>query len=134
MWCSGGKELEAMVSCLLIDGNASERSRIGDLVRGFGMDCVERAGAADGMRYCAERLPEVVLMDASAHAEADEFLRRVRRHARGSKMPVIILYADAPDMDVMGQSILEGAAEFLVKPFDGRLLSFKLEQAGLLVH
>jgi len=123
-----------MVSCLLIDANAAERSRIGDLVRGFGMDCIERAGAVEGMRYCAERLPEVVLMDASVGPETDEFLRRVRRQARGKTMPVIILYSDAPDMAAMGQSILEGAAEFLVKPFDARLLSFKMEQAGLIKH
>jgi two-component system chemotaxis response regulator CheY len=123
-----------MVSCLLIDGNAAERSRIGDLVRGFGMDCVERAGAAEGIRYCDEQQPEVVLMDATARPEVDEFLRRVRRQAKGRKMPVVILYSEAPDMASMGQSIIEGAAEFMVKPFDGRLLSFKLEQAGLLKH
>ena len=122
------------MSCLLIDANAAERSRIGDLVRGFGMDCIERAGTVEGMRYCAETLPEVVLMDASARPETDEFLRRVRRHARGKIMPVIILYSDVPDMAAMGQSILEGAAEFLVKPFDARLLSFKMEQAGLIKH
>jgi len=122
------------VSCLLIDGNAAERSRIGDLVRGFGMDCVERAGAAEGIRYCDEKQPEVVLMDATARLEVDEFLRGVRQQARGRKMPVVILYSEAPDMASMGQSIIEGAAEFMVKPFDGRLLSFKLEQTGLLKH
>ena len=123
-----------MVACLLIDQNPAERHRIGDLVRKFGLTCVEHAGAEAAMPYFEQNRPEVVLMDASAPDQADRFLRIVRRQTRGRKMPVVIFYSDAPDMVSMGQSILEGAADFLVKPFDGRLLSFKLEQAGLLHH
>jgi two-component system, chemotaxis family, chemotaxis protein CheY len=48
--------------------------------------------------------------------------------------PVVILYADAPDFDTMGAAILEGASEFLLKPFDRELLTFKLRQSGVLPH
>jgi len=34
----------------------------------------------------------------------------------------------------VGESILAGAADFLVKPFDSKLMRFKLEQAGVLAH
>jgi len=54
-----------------------------------------------------------------------------RRTARG-KAPVVFLYANTPDTDVIGQSILQGAADVLMQPIDRELLRFKLQQAGLI--
>jgi len=45
---------------------------------------------------------------------------------------VVILYANEPDAEEIGQSILEGAADFIMQPFDLELLQFKLRQAGVL--
>jgi hypothetical protein len=52
--------------------------------------------------------------------------------ARG-KPPVVFLYAETPDTEMFGQSILEGAADVLMMPLDRDLLRFKLRQAGILV-
>ena len=49
----------------------------------------------------------------------------------GGKRPLVILYANEPAAEI-GQSILEGAAEFMMQPFDLELLQFKLHQAGVL--
>ena len=35
-------------------------------------------------------------------------------------------------MEMIGQSILQGAADVIMKPFDRELLQFKLKQAGIL--
>ena len=55
----------------------------------------------------------------------------MRRTARG-KNTVVILYANEPDAEEIGQSIMEGAADFIMQPFDLELLQFKLRQAGVL--
>jgi hypothetical protein len=44
---------------------------------------------------------------------------------------VVFLYADTPDTEMFGQSILEGAADVLMMPCDSDLLHFKLRQAGI---
>jgi len=46
--------------------------------------------------------------------------------------PVVFLYAETPDTDVIGQSIIEGAADVLMTPLDRDILEFKLRQAGII--
>ncbi len=123
-----------MVRCLLIDKNAAERSRILGFLNGFGFECVEREGADEAIRFCQESLPHVVLMEASALPATKEFLRLVKYHGQTHQKPIVILYSENPDLSAMGSSIIQGASDFLVTPFDRDLLHFKLEQAGALPH
>ncbi len=123
-----------MVSCLLIDKNAGERGRIMELLNGFGFECFEREAAEEGIRFCHEQHPAVVVMEASALTATKEFLRLINYQSNARRRPVVILYADQPDLSSVGASILDGASDFLVRPFDRDLLHFKLEQAGVLPH
>jgi two-component system, chemotaxis family, chemotaxis protein CheY len=121
-----------MVECLLIDRDPLERHRVSLLLSDLGLDFAESSAALDGLQYCNDNSPDVVVMAASPEGMTpSDFIRRVRRTARGKK-PVVILYADKPDADEIGQSILEGAAEFIMQPFDRELLQFKLHQAGVI--
>ena len=121
-----------MVRCLLIDRDATERRRVSQLLGDLGLNFAERAAADDGLKYCNDNFPDVVVMAAAPGSMApSDFIRGMRRSARGKK-PVVILYANEPDAEAIGQSILEGAADFLMQPFDLELLEFKLHQAGVI--
>jgi two-component system, chemotaxis family, chemotaxis protein CheY len=120
-----------MVSCLLIDKNPLERQKLQQMLGTMGFHCDERSGAEEGIRFCQESNPDVVVMEASGVKAAKEFLRLVRYQGRAQRRPVVILYAEKPNMASVGETIIEGAADFLVKPFDRDLLLFKLEQAGV---
>ncbi len=121
-----------MVSCLLIDRNAGERHRLSDLMAELGFDCIALPEAADGIRYCQSHHPDVVVMSASVAAEARDFLRFAPAGGSRDDRPVVIFYAETPDVETMGEAIREGAAEFLLKPFDRDLLTFKLRQSGVI--
>lgn len=124
----------SMVTCLLIDRDPAERRRLSSLLSGLGMSTSETAGAGEGIAFCNDNTPDLVLLQATGQdVEPHDFVRRVRRNSR-SKKPVVILYAEKPDASEIGQSILEGAADFLVKPFDRDLLAFKLKQAGVITR
>ena len=123
-----------MLNCLLIDKNPVERQRLLQILGSIGIHCDERAGAEEGSRFCQEQSPDFVVMEASGVTAAKEFLRLVRYQGRHNRKPVVILYADKPNMATVGETIIEGAADFLMKPFDRDLLLFKLEQAGVLPH
>ncbi len=123
-----------MVRCLLIDENAEERGRLLPLLSELGLECEARAKAEEGIHFCHANKPDVIIMEASAHRATKEFLRLVRYQGQGLKSPVVILYSDKPSLDDVGESILAGAADYLVRPFDGKLMRFKLEQAGVLTH
>ncbi len=123
-----------MVNCLLIDKNPVERQRLQQMLCAIGFHCDERAGAEEGIRFCQESSPDLVVMEASGAQATKEFLRLVRYQGRANRRPVVILYADRPNMASVGETIIDGAADFLVKPFDRDLLLFKLEQAGVLAN
>jgi two-component system, chemotaxis family, chemotaxis protein CheY len=121
-----------MVECLLIDRNAGERKRVLGLLDGLGLTLTERSASTDGLSYCNDNQPDLVLMAAgNGGLTSGDFIRRMRKSPKGTK-PLVILYAADPDTDEIGQSILEGAADFILQPFDRDLLQFKLRQAGIL--
>ena len=122
-----------MVECLLIESNELERKRLATLMADLGFACAERAATEDAILYCRLQTPAVVMMEASVSPSTCEFLRSISQRQNGEK-PIIILYSDSPDVENVVQSIHEGAAEFLARPFDRDLLKFKLEQAGALKH
>jgi two-component system, chemotaxis family, chemotaxis protein CheY len=121
-----------MVSCLLIDQNDTERHRIATLLAELGIVTSELSDVETGIRYCHENKPDLVLMAAGALPRSKEFLRLVRYQGQQSGRPVVILYTDEVSMELMGESILQGASEFMMTPFDLELLSFKLRQSGIL--
>ena len=126
--------LKLMVDCLLIESNPAKRERLALLLAELGFDCAQREKAEEAILYCHQQAPAMVMMEASAHPSTSEFLKKIRVQRQGSKQPIIILYSDSPDVDAVVQSIHDGAAEFLARPFDRDLLKFKLEQAGVLKH
>lgn len=119
-----------MVSCLLIDGNGSERGRLAAMLGGLGFVCAEKSELPEAVDYVRESKPELILIEASQQSPAQEFLRLVSIAAPKQPQPVVIFYSDAPNMEDIGASILAGASDFLVRPFDRKLLMFKLQQAG----
>ena len=122
-----------MVECLLIESNCAERQRLARLLAELGIDCAQREKTEEGLLYYHQRIPAVVMMEASVQPSTLDFLHKVNLQ-RKDNQPIIILYADHPDVDAVVQSIHEGAAEFLARPFDRDLLKFKLQQAGVLRH
>ena len=119
-----------MVSCLLVDQNDVERSRLAKMLGGLGFECSESAGLDAAVTFAQTCKPELILINASEQTPAQDFLRLVKSGGQQQVSPVVIFYANAPKMEAMGASILAGASDFLVQPFDSRILKFKLQQAG----
>ena len=128
------RESRHMVSCLLIDRNAGERHKLSGLMSELGFDCTEMHEATEAIRYCEMFRPDVVVMSAGSATDALDFLRLAPGGDRRDGRPVVIFYADKPDVETMGEAIREGAAEFLLKPFDRDLLKFKLRQSGVMAE
>ena len=121
-----------MTSCLLVDGNLAERQRVLRLLDSLGLDTAQSGAPDDAIKYCNDNYPDVVMMAAGMEGSLlSDFVSRLKRGARGRR-PVVILYAERPDMDMIGKSILQGAADVIMKPFDSEILQFKLRQAGVI--
>jgi CheY-like chemotaxis protein len=122
-----------MTKCLLIDEDGKGRRYLEQMLSGLGLETSLSAGADDALRFCNDNAPDVVMLSAKARGVVPrELVKRLRLSSHG-KPPVVFLYAETPDTDMFGQTILEGAADVLMMPFDRDLLHFKLRQAGIAV-
>ena len=122
-----------MTRCLLIDEEGRGRQHLSEMLSGLGLETFLTGGGEDAVRFCNDNSPDVVMLSARASGGAPkDFVKRLRLSARG-KPPVVFLFADTPDTEMFGQTILEGAADVLMMPFDRELLHFKLRQAGIAV-
>lgn len=120
-----------MTKCLLIDEDGRGRQYLAQMLSGLGLETSLTTGTDEAVRFCNDNAPDVVMVSAKARGVVPkEFVKRLRMSGRG-KPPVVFLYADTPDAEMFGQTILEGAADVLMMPFDRDLLHFKLKQAGL---
>jgi two-component system chemotaxis response regulator CheY len=121
-----------MTSCLLIDENGAEIHRLRAMLDGLGIETLMAGCPDDALKFCNDNAPDVVLVAAaSAGRRPKDLVRKLRREHNG-KSPIVILYADQPDTEMIGQSIMQGAADVLMKPFDRDILQFKLRQAGVI--
>lgn len=119
-----------MTRCLLIDEDSAECRKLKMMLDGLGLDTAQAAKSDEALQYCNDNAPDVVMMSAAGSRPKD-FVRKLRRSVAGKK-PVVFLYAETPDTELIGHSILQGAADVLMKPFDRDILQFKLRQAGIL--
>ncbi len=132
----GGKSmvLEGLVDmarCLLIDEDGNGRQCLQQMLSGLGLETSLTSGTEDAVRFCNDNAPDLVMLSASAGGlPPRDAVKRLRLSGRG-RPPVVFLYADTPDTEMFGQSILEGAADVLMMPLDRDLLHFKLRQAGI---
>lgn len=121
-----------MTSVLLIEDDKAEEQRLQSMLAGMGLDLIQSGAADDELKVCNDNAPDVVMLAAGlARKRPRDLVKRLRRAVHG-KSPIVFLYADTPDTDMIGQSIMQGAADVLMKPFDRDLLQFKLRQAGVI--
>ena len=120
--------------CLLIDKNVSERLRIAGLLRSLGLECTVMEALPVGALTYGVPQPQLVLFESSSADIAQTYLHHLQLGHRERAAPTVFCYTKEPQIEDMAACILAGAADYLVQPFDKKLLKFKLQQAGVLQH
>ena len=109
---------------LIIDDDADIRSiaRL-SLSRLGGMEVVEAASGAEGVRKARDEKPDVILLDMMMPAmDGSATLAALRSQPATATTPVIFLTANALRAEIERMTAL-GAAGVLIKPFDPCTLS-----------
>ena len=77
-------------------------------------------------------LPDCILLDWNMPVMSGiEFLEALRA-LEGANQPKVIFCSRHNEMKYIVQALEAGADEYIMKPFDGDILKFKLSRAGLL--
>jgi two-component system chemotaxis response regulator CheY len=118
-------------TCLVVDESHVVRKVARRLLEDLDFAVAEATDGMEALAWCRAMMPDLVLLDAAMPLMSGlDFLRRLRLEPGGRGPKVIFCSADT-DLDRIRQALDAGAAEYIIKPFDGDIVAEKVALAGL---
>ena len=119
-------------TCLIVDDSRVVRKVARRILESNGVAVIEASDGQMALDACREQLPDCVLLDWNMPVmDGLAFLRALRREF-GPNNPPVVFCTTENDMGHIQAAILNGAQEYIMKPFDEDILTGKLAQVGLL--
>jgi two-component system, chemotaxis family, chemotaxis protein CheY len=118
--------------CLVVDDSRVVRKVARRILEAHGFDVTEAENGQLALAACRLRMPDCVLLDWNMPVmNGLEFLKQLRAEY-GPDNPTIGVCTTETEMSAIEQAIMNGAQEYIMKPFDEEILVGKFEQVGLL--
>jgi len=118
-------------TCLVVDDSRIVRKVARRLLEDLDFAVAEAAEGMEALAWCRAMMPDLILIEsAMPEMGGIEFLRRLQLEPGGRAPKVVFCSTDA-DLDHMRAALDAGAAEYIIKPFDGDLIAEKLAMAGI---
>jgi two-component system chemotaxis response regulator CheY len=118
-------------TCLVVDDSRVVRKVARRLLEDAGYAVAEAAEGADALAWCRAMMPDVILIEPAMPSMSGlDFLRRLHLEP-GGRTPKVIFCSVASDIERIRQGLDAGAAEYIIKPFDGEIVAEKLALAGV---
>lgn len=116
-----------MKRCLIADDSAVIRKVARQILERMNYEVSEAENGQEALVRCAADAPDIVLLDWQMPVSgAMEFLAGLRKTTSGRR-PHIIYCTTEHDPIYISNAISAGADDYLMKPFDRKMLSDKLE-------
>ena len=117
-------------TCLIVDDSRIIRKVARRIVEALGFEVDEAADGADALAFCAATMPEIVLLDWNMPVmDGLTFLRRLRALPGGSA-PKVLFCTIETRADRIAEALSAGADDYVMKPFDGEILTSKFAEVG----
>ena len=116
-------------TCLIVDDSRIIRKVARRIVEGLGFEVDEAADGSEALTFCAGVMPEVILLDWSMPVmDGMTFLRR--RAVRAGGAPKVLFCTIETRAERIAEALSAGADDYVMKPFDGEILSSKFAEVG----
>ena len=120
-----------MRTCLIIDDSRIIRKVARRIVEDMGFEVQEAADGAEALAVCGSAMPDAVLVDWNMPVmDGLTFLQRLRA-SEGGERPKVLFCTIENEIDRITEALNAGADEYVMKPFDGDILSSKFADVGL---
>ena len=120
-----------MKTCLVVDDSRVIRKVTRRILEELGFGVAEAADGAEALAWCRAMMPDVVLVDWQMPVMGGlEFLRRLRLEP-GGQTPKVVFCSVENELDRIREALDGGADEYIMKPFDGEIMAYKLHAAGV---
>jgi len=118
-------------TCLIVDDSRIIRKVARRIVEGLGFEVDEAADGAEALAFCSGLMPEVILLDWSMPVmDGMTFLRRLRA-LPGGMAPKVLFCTIETRAERIAEALSAGADDYVMKPFDGEILTSKLAEVGV---
>lgn len=121
----------SMKTCLVVDDSRVIRKVACRILHELAFETTEAENGAAALMGCREKMPDLILLDFNMpQMTGVEFLKALRSQTRGNH-PIVVLCTTENDTAHITEALGAGADEYVVKPFDRRILETKLAELGL---
>jgi len=121
-----------MRRCLVVDDSRVIRKVARRILEDMRFQIEEAGDGAEALAACRRQMPDAVLLDWSMPVMSGiEFLKQLRLEPGGDK-PRVVFCTTENDVERITEALKAGADEYMMKPFDGDILSSKFAEAGLI--
>lgn len=120
-----------MKTCLIVDDSKVIRKVARHILETLDFTVSEAVDGRDALTQCRASTPDVILLDWNMPVmNGIEFLRRLREEPNGTE-PIVVFCTVETDVARIREALDAGAAEYIMKPFDGDIIAAKFAEAGL---
>jgi two-component system chemotaxis response regulator CheY len=120
-----------MRTCLVVDDSRVIRKVARRILEDIGYEIAEAADGVEALAWCRASMPDAILLDWNMPVMTGiEFLRKLREEP-GGETPVVVFCTVENDLEHIREALDAGANEYIMKPFDGDIITAKLSEAGL---
>jgi two-component system chemotaxis response regulator CheY len=121
-----------MKSCLIVDDSKPIRDVARRIVEELNFSVAEAGDGRAALKICEDAMPDAILLDWKMPVmDGLEFLRALRASV-GGMHPVVIFCTSEVDISHVQDALAAGADEYIMKPFDRKIVREKLASAGIL--
>jgi two-component system, chemotaxis family, chemotaxis protein CheY len=117
-------------TCLIVDDSRIIRKVARRIVESLGFEVDEAADGSEALAFCGGVMPEIILLDWSMPVmDGMTFLRRLRT-LPGGLSPKVLFCTIETRAERIAEALSAGADDYVMKPFDGEILSSKFAEVG----
>lgn len=118
-----------MATALIADSSAASRKAAQHLLETLGFEVVVACDLEETLGLVKGLSPDLLLLDARlGQGDCGDLVARIRTLRAGLRTCLFLVAANAASTSIR-DAMDAGADDYLVRPFDRRLLAFKLSQA-----
>jgi two-component system chemotaxis response regulator CheY len=120
-----------MKHCLVVDDSRVIRKVACRILGDLRFQTDEAEDGIVALQACRARMPDIIFLDENMpNMSGMEFLRNFKRDYPDNH-PIVVFCTTENDPIHIAEALNAGASDFLVKPYDRRLVEAKLSEAGL---
>lgn len=121
-----------MKTCLIVDDSKIVRKVVQRIVEAFGFNILEAENGREAVNQTRAHKVDVIILDWNMPVmDGMECMKEIRADASISQ-PKIIFCTTENEFSKIQQAIMNGADEYVMKPFDEAIIAGKLRQLGII--